>query len=217
MTKISHFTILGERNSGTHFLQYAMQFNFPYLNYDRREKHFFGQDIYRDIELADSEHTLFLCIVRDPVEWVDSLFKRLHHIPNENKVSIRAFIDNPFYSVDELKNYSEIMKDRHLKTGKRYRDIFEMRATKIEYMKNVLPKLVPHCYFIQYEMLRDNYETTLLQMANLLQLPIPPVWKPVTRIKGTFTDRYIKKPILLTEALCEEIRRRNKEASVIPT
>lgn len=200
---MKQFTILGERNSGTHFLQYAMLFNFPLLVYDRREKHFFGHDK----EIKDKEDTLFLCIVRDPVEWVDSLFKRLHHVPKEHKQSIRAFLDRPWYSVDETQ--AEIMKDRHLVTGQRYRDIFEMRATKLWYMQEVLPTLVPHTMVIQYEDLRDHYEATLAQIAARFALPVPAAWRPVTQIKGTFTERYVKKPVLLSDDIQAEVRRRS--------
>ena len=31
---------------------------------------------------------LYICLVRDPIEWIDSLFKRLHHIPPQNKKDI---------------------------------------------------------------------------------------------------------------------------------
>jgi len=209
---LRQYTILGERNSGTHFLQYAMQFNFPLLRYDRREKHFFGQEANRAVELADPHDTLFLCIVRDPVEWVDSLFKRLHHVPRENKTSIRAFLDNPWYSVDETRNHEEITKDRHLVTGERYKDIFEMRCTKLWYMQKVLPALVPHVYFLRYEDLRDNYETTLLDVAHRFGLPVPAVWRPVTQIKGTFTERFVQKPVLLSEEVQQEVRRRAVES-----
>jgi len=204
---MKQFTILGERNSGTHFLQYAMQFNFPLLRYDRREKHFFGQEANRATELRDKEETLFLCIVRDPVEWIDSLFKRLHHVPPENAASIRAFLDNPWYSVDETGALIE--GDIHLVSGKTYRNIFEMRCTKLWYMQEVLPTLVPHVYFVRYEDLRDKYETILLDIATRFALPVPPVWRPVTQIKGTFLERYTKKPVLLSEEVRDEVRRRS--------
>jgi len=113
---INYFTILGERNSGTHFLQYAMLRNFQFKKYMKGTKHFFGFDENTCYDEVPLEELLFLCIVRDPIEWLDSFFKRLHFVPKENRQSIKPFLTNEFYSVydDEKRNGQEIMEDRHI-------------------------------------------------------------------------------------------------------
>ena len=129
------YTILGERNTGTHFLQYAIKFNFD-LEYHKGTKHFFGHSDEADFPPETKDQTIYFCMVRDPIEWVDSLFKRLHHIPPENKASIDAFMKNEWYSIYEEGDRSgqEIMEDRNMVTKERYANIFEMRKIKHNYL-----------------------------------------------------------------------------------
>jgi hypothetical protein len=42
-SEINSFAILGERNSGTHFLQYALLFNYE-VTYSQHTRHFFGHN-----------------------------------------------------------------------------------------------------------------------------------------------------------------------------
>ena len=206
---ITQFTIRGERNSGTNFLQYAMLFNFN-LNYVMKDKkHFFGHHPEEEYAPDIVDNTLFLCIVRDPVDWIDSLFKRLHHIPPENKVNIKTFMNNEFYSIYEEGSHrgKEIMEDRNMYTGERYRNIFEMRRTKLKYMSEEIPKHVNYYYHVRYEDLRDNYDTIMSTIAYAFDLKpkMPGVWLSVPKIKGTYDEFYKKKPILLPLKVQEEI------------
>jgi len=194
------FTILGERNSGTHFLQYAMLFNF-HLPYHRGTRHFFGHSNIEDFPPETADETIYLCMVRDPIEWIDSLFKRLHHIPPENKKSIDAFLKNEWYSIYEEgeKNKQEILEDRNMFTKERYANIFEMRKGKLDFFLTQVQKKAKHVYFIRYEDLLHNYETILNDIAMRFQLKRKTkTWTPVPKYKGTFNALYEKKPILLS-------------------
>jgi phage pi2 protein 07 len=107
-------------------------------------------------------------MVRDPVEWIDSFFKRLHHIPPENKKNILNFLTNEFYSIYEEgeKKGEEIMEDRNIFTKERYKNIFELRHTKIKWMLEDLPNKVKNYIFITHEQLLYDFENTLLQIKN---------------------------------------------------
>jgi len=195
---VRKFTILGERNSGTHFLQYAIMFNFP-LEYIRYSKHFFGHE-----ELPNDDDLLTIGIVRDPVEWINSYFRRLHYIPPQNKSNIHNFLFNEFYSIRDIKEDIEskgyeIMEDRHYETGERYKNIFELRQMKNKFLMNLDSKL-KHYILVRYEDLRDHFDETLDKLKNQFGLiPYKSEYTKVEKTKGTFVEKYVPKLMLLPD------------------
>lgn len=162
---ISKYTIYGERCSGTNYLQNVMSLNFETeLTWEHGQKHFFG---YNDNIVKDSDDTLFICVVRDIHKWINSLFNDRFHLPIglsyfcSRKYDIHNFLNKEFYSVLDPFFRNEIMEDRNIITKQRYKNIFEMRHTKLEYMIEELPKKVKHYIFIRYEDLVDNFEQTM--------------------------------------------------------
>jgi len=223
MKNIHHFTILGERCSGTHFLQHAILKNF-HISYIKGEKHFFGNKNFRDsldnpidqwslhekqmkeVDAIPLQNLLVFCIVRDPVEWVDSFFKRKHHVPKENRDPIERFLSCEFYSVYEEgpKKNSEIMEDRNWKTKERYSSIFELRNAKCAYLLDHINS--PHVCFVKYEDLRDAYDITLSKIQSMFDLRRKTSeFIKIDKYKGTFNALYEKKPVLLTNTICEYI------------
>ena len=164
------FVILGERCSGTNFLEEALTQNFD-ITYTSEygNKHFFCGNKY-DTTNVD---TIFIGIIRNPIYWLNSFSKELHHIPSINK-GLKNFLFNEFYSVlDEQKNklsilefgnnFKEIVnpKDLNYLTGKKYKNIFEMRKLKNHFLTNIMPRKVKNYILINYENLLYNYEATL--------------------------------------------------------
>ena len=211
---VNRFTILGERCSGTIFTEFALKQNFD-LEYDQTiNKHFVG---YEEPTEEQRENVLYIAVVRHPIDWIDSFFKRLHHVPPANKRSITDFINNEWYSIHELgdKINTEIMEDRNMHTGQRYKDIFELRKTKIDYILETYSKQVKNFVLIRYEDMQNNYEETMDFLKNQFNLskknPENP-YEKIIKYKGTYTALYFKKPILLPNEIQEEILRRvNKE------
>ena len=203
MSLITKFTILGERNSGTHFLEYALKKNFK-LEYIRNIKHFFGFS-----EPLNDDNLLTICLVRNPIDWIDSFFKRLHHVPPQNKVNIEAFISNEFYSIyeteEDIKNKGyEIMEDRNYVTRERYKNIFELRKMKHSYFLNVINQKVKNLYILKYEDLRDDFDNTLDKIKNkfnIIPLNINKPYIKIEKYKGTFTAVYNLKPILIKDEI----------------
>jgi hypothetical protein len=201
MSKIENFTVLGERNTGTHFVQFALLNNFQ-LNYVRNIKHFFGFS-----EPLNEQNLLTICVVRNPIDWIDSFFKRLHHVPPQNKETIEAFIFNEFYSIYETeedkttKGY-EIMEDRNYITGERYKNIFELRKFKNNYFLNIINKKIKNVYLLKYEDLRDDYNNTLDKLKKKFNLiPIHNEYIKIPKYKGTYTQLYNLKPILISDKI----------------
>ena len=89
---INKFTILGERCSGTGFLEQVMTHNFKLsLTWKYGWKHFFGFNDYKD-----SEDTLFIGIVREPYSWINSLYRKPWHL--EYFINEDEFLNREFYS-----------------------------------------------------------------------------------------------------------------------
>lgn len=160
---IENFKIYGERNSGTNLLQAVCAGSSFYHNEEKPAldipqseeygwKHWFGFNS-EDIQ-KKGQNTLFLGIVRDPYAWMTGLFQKKHHIPAIN-YSVENFLLGEWYSIDHKKNSptyrQEVLGDRNWKTGERYKNIFELRKNKLEYLVNHMPQLAKHYRLIRYE------------------------------------------------------------------
>lgn len=168
MTTIQKITIYGERCSGTNYLEtlLAENFNDYKLTWEYGWKHFFGHQ-----NLQNSDDTLFICIVRNQVDWVNSLYRRKYHIANHLRLSVENFLNKEFYSYNDQasgsKDGTEIMEDRNIYTGERYKNIFELRHTKLKFLYKDLPKLVKNYIFIKHEDLINNFEKTMIKIKNI--------------------------------------------------
>jgi hypothetical protein len=156
---IKNFTILGERCSGTNYLEELIKTNFNIdITWKYGWKHFFG--FYNFQKNQEEDETLFIGIVRHPIYWIDSFFREQHHIPNKPK-NLDSFLFNEFYSIDEKNNNEIIKNDFNYITGKKYKNIFELRFLKNSYLINTMPNNVKNYILINYENLRDNTNNVL--------------------------------------------------------
>lgn len=199
---MKQFTILGERCSGTHFLQHAITQNFDIV-YDKYQKHFFGHSKHSQQYQTD---TLFICIVRNPIEWIDSFFKRTHHVPPCNTKNIHTFLNNEWYSISEegISKGMEIMDDRNIDAPeKRYTSIFEMRYIKNKYlMEHPLRNKI----LIRYEDLRDRYTEVLDFIGKQFDLKrLSNNYILIEKYKGTYLDDFKPKPISLSKEIQQYI------------
>lgn len=149
--------------------------------------------------LAESSDTLFICIVRDPVSWIQSFYRNPHHVSHlsssddDDKTNISKFLNDEFWSTDEYDK--EIMIDRNIYTNDRYKNIFEMRHIKLKYMIEDLPKLVDNYVFVKYEDILNNFYTTMNKIRDAGRLNIKcqktfPL--NTTNYKGINTVKYVK-------------------------
>lgn len=178
---IQKFAILGERCSGTNFLEETISKNFN-INYTAEygNKHFFCYNDYSN--KAQTSNTLFIGIIRNPVYWLNSFSKELFHVPEINRKSLNSFLFNEFYSVEDeatatqkvfdnnffIKNdrfytrkYNTNKKDLNYLNGKKYKNIFELRDVKNEFLISVMPNKVNNYILINYEDLLFNFENIM--------------------------------------------------------
>ena len=169
---IKKYTIYGERCSGTNYLENIMNLNFDAeITWDYGWKHFFG---FLDERLKNSDDTLFICIIRNPVDWVNSFARIPHHIPSHIKRYLNRFLNNEFYTDPRTwnckiyyNNKSNILgEDRNIYTGERYKNIFELRHIKLKWMIEELPKKVKNCILIKHEDLLNDFENTMIKLMN---------------------------------------------------
>ena len=191
---ITKFTILGERCSGTNFLERAISKNFNLdVTWDYGWKHFFGIESY-----DNSDDTLFIGIVREPVAWMNSLYKNPHHLQDDLRKNTENFLNKQFWSYFDGSNHTnygnEIMGDRNIYTGKRYKNIFEMRKTKLNFLINDMLNKVKHYILIKYEDLLEKYEPTLINIKTNFNLDFTTAKiVHIDTYKGRGRKKFVKK------------------------
>ena len=83
------------------------------------------------------------------------------------KEKLDEFLNKEFWSLKlNGDTKKELMKDRNIYTGERYKNIFELRHTKIKWMLEDLSNKVKNCIFIRYEDLINDFEKTLLKIKD---------------------------------------------------
>ena len=224
MLNIKKIIIYGERCSGTNFLENAILENFDVeISWEQGSKHFF---CFNDYSKRNFDDTLYIGIVRNPVYWINSFSKELYHVPEINKQNLRNFLFNEFYSInDEIETASKLqtilfnnkpqkinrhtimVEDLNYTTNKKYKNIFELRKLKNEYLMNVMPTKVKNYILINYEKILTNYEETLEFVKNKFNLPQKHItFKKIQKYKKSDSYNFVRqRQITLTPFIIDII------------
>jgi len=230
---IDKFTILGERCSGTNILRALMLKNFE-LKFTEEYGHRHFQIFHNNFE--NSDDCLFVSIIRNPFDWINSLYLKPWHLSYETAQDNYHFLNHLFFSkwpsyerrntklehmnVDVCNNRErlscgyEIEQDVHLITNKKYKNILECRYDKINFMQNVMPKKVKNHILIRYEDLINDFDYTMFRLRTKFKLISRNVgFEKEESYKGRAVlkkGNYIKyKPTSYTEFPAEELKRHN--------
>lgn len=167
---INHFKILGERNSGTNYLQELIKENFyAEINNNHIHKHFFGHDKFQNIN-----DTLIICIVRNPFDWINSCYIKKYNLAIDNK-NENNFLNDEIYSYNQITNNGIVVfdgvleKDLNIYTKCKYKNIFELRHIKLKYMLEDLQKITKNYILIKYEDLLIDFEKELIKISKFLK------------------------------------------------
>ena len=175
---INKFTILGERCSGTCWLFNIINENF-YLTEEPIKfgwKHFFGFTNFENFD--DIDDVLFIGIVRNPFDWVNSLYKNPHHLDISMLKDINTFLNSNVITDKTTIQYECTdykMTETNFYTETQLNNIIEMRNIKLNYLINDMPKKVKNYILIRYEDLRDNFEETIELIRKTFNLEIKDV------------------------------------------
>ena len=224
--RLTRLSLLGERCSGTGYLQQLLERNFNLtLTHDYHYKHFFG---FEDSAhpLADADCTLFVSVVRHPVDWLDSLFKYQWQLDQWRYPTWRDFLTQPIVSYvesemnqtlnqlpehqraaarqEELKR--ELWHDRNFADPKtpHWKDVFQLRSTKLRYMVQAYPAKVQHYAFVRLEDLARYHDAFLAIIADWFNVR-PRVFNAGL---ASFVDGELDHDVVATE---EELRGRAHE------
>jgi hypothetical protein len=154
-TNIENFTILGERHSGTNWLESLCKYNLNLpITWEYGFKHFINLNWNTYYK---SEKTLFFCIVRDIYTWIPAFFRQPHHVNSNIAYNINNFLSKEWSSFDTFTK-QEILEDRNYITLLRYKNIFDLRNKKLKFYYYYLPYLINNFIIIRYEdLLLDPY------------------------------------------------------------
>jgi nicotinamide riboside kinase len=210
MLNIKKIIIYGERCSGTNFLENAILENFDVeISWEQGSKHFF---CFNNHDKRNFDDTLYIGIVRNPIYWINSFSKELHHVPEINRQNLKNFLFNEFYSVnDEIETapklqtilfnnkpqkiyrYTTMREDLNYITNKKYKNIFELRKIKNQYLMDVMPTKVKNYILINYEKLLTNYEETLEFIKNKFNLTQKhDTFKKIIKYKNSDTYNFVR-------------------------
>lgn len=159
-------TIYGERCSGTNYLEQLLLLNFDVeITWNYGWKHFFGFN-----DLTNTDDILFIGIVRNLYDWINSLYREKHHLSKELTSDIYTFLTHEFYSFYTTETFeltdNEIMTDRNMETNERYKNIFELRRVKNKFLIQKMPILVKNYCIITHDELLINFKDIMYKLKN---------------------------------------------------
>lgn len=150
---ITEYVLYGERHSGTNFFSSILN---QYLTIPRSEKfgfkHWFGFTDHKLI--VSSPRTLFVCIVRNPYDWLNGFYLTPYHVPRKNQRTFDMFISKEWYSINDIGE--ELLEDRNYLSKNRYLNILEMRKYKLYYLRQILYNICDNYILVRYEDLIQN-------------------------------------------------------------
>ena len=177
--RIEVFSILGERCSGTNYVQRLLEGNFDTANTDDfHYRHFFGfeqpQHTYRKAQCV-----LFVGVVRAPVAWLDCFYKYQWQLDQWQYPDWMAFLTLPIQSYRESEmNYTLSLLPAEQRAAARdemlthplfhdrnfddeqlspWQDVFQLRQVKGEYMVDRFRSKVDKYVMVKLEDLQAHY------------------------------------------------------------
>ena len=180
---VKYIQLFGERCSGTNFVASLIHNNMDdnIMTNEFGWKHWFIKDHYprgrpnqsTDYEcirpLSDNADTLFLCLFRNPFDWVRSINARPYHAGNHWGLTLTDFLRKPWHSF-ETARLNPCWSERQDQYWfiEEAENILRLRTQKIVHLLN-LDGLVENVCFINYEMIRDDNDL-LKKIADEFQI-----------------------------------------------
>ena len=168
---IKYIQILGERCSGTNFATSLVNKNFSQVQITKEfgGKHWFLKDHHprtrpnesTDLQCVrtineDNSDTLFLCVLRNPFDWVRSMHARPYHAYNHSDIRFSLFLRKPWLSFEKTRvNRFWPHRSDNFWFIEEAANILKLRSMKIEHWLNLQGR-VQNIYFLNYEDIRED-------------------------------------------------------------
>jgi hypothetical protein len=191
---IDRFQMIGDRCSGTNYLQSLMRLNFPTLQYTEELGWKHG---FLDRRMADRNGLLVLVIYRHPIRWLQSFFNRQHEVRRTlGHLSFSEWIRAEWAPVWNIRSpdgtikLEPIQADMIPHTSTPHRNILAMRNSKIEWFEE-LAKLQCQVGYLRYEDLNRDPRGLVSKIADAFELSPARDFTPVSNYKGEAKRSYI--------------------------
>jgi len=121
--------------------------------------------------LSDSADTLFLCLFRNPFDWLRSIHARPYHAGNHWGLSFSEFLRKPWHGFEtsRLNPYWPQRNDGYWFIEEA-ENILKLRTEKITHLLK-LRALVENVCFVNYEAIRDDHDV-LRNIADRFQIKL---------------------------------------------
>lgn len=202
---VARVCVLGERVSGTSFLNSLISRNVPGLKpIVFRHKHWFQN--LDEIRRADTSSVVFIYITREPISWLNSLCRTPFHAHNSLKnKELSDFIRTQWHSVEDNSSGvsqdsrlygSEMLHERCPETGERFQNVLKMRSAKIRHTMR-LQGIVDHFMHVDLSDIQAEPELFIAALCQLHNLRRCREFIPVDTVRGK--GRVLYKPTLYPE------------------
>jgi len=199
---ITRVCILGERVSGTCFIQTLLSSNSKI----KLEKSYGHKHFFQDVDMIcnkDTTNVLFVFVTRDIVSWLSSMKNTPYHtdLPIRRCTDFSKFIrmewvciyDKTSGTSDKDKKYgTEMINERDPYTGERFENIIKMRTSKIDHCM-AIGKIVENFIHVKYEDVNEDPEKFIRDLSEKFNIPTNPMFRHVKTIKGVGNSIYVPK------------------------
>ena len=181
--RVELVSLLGERCSGTSYLQQLLESNFNVSNTDEYHyRHFFGFE-QSDHPFKQAECVLFVGVIRAPMEWLDCFYKYQWQLDQWRYTDWQSFLTQPIVSYTESEmNYTlsqlpvserpaarqamlqkSIWHDRNFADVQlsEWQDVFELRRVKSAFMLDTFPHMAHNYVLVRLEDLQAHKDRFL--------------------------------------------------------
>lgn len=202
---ISKFFVIGERCSGTNYLDCLILNNTSLKNSPLGHKHFppwynLGQENYqgdpRYYHFEGTENHLFIVIFRNPYDWLRSFHLKPWHSKKYLKnLRFSKFIRSTWevemdkFLIDEMpiNPYLDLTAN-----GTPFENVIALRIAKIENMLEIKNR-ASNVIYVNYETIRDYPEEFLNEISTLYSIQLKTPFSPIDKYKTTKNEYKPKK------------------------
>lgn len=117
------FSLMGERCSGTNWVQLLILKNF-----DIAETRYPGFKHWPDYRKARPKNHVTIYLVRNSLDWLRSFYNLPHYVRRRTKTINTFMFNTPFISMRSKKE--TVKQDRNMETQGLYKDLWDMRSSK---------------------------------------------------------------------------------------